>query len=140
MFKIICPDKGLVPTRGTEGSAGLDLKLSNDVHIFPGNSTLVGTGVRMEVPKGFMGMVVPRSSTGKKNLELANGVGIIDSDYQGEIKLNIRNVGSSSYLGYKYDTLFQLIIVPVSEANPILVQSFEKVTKRAEGGFGSTDI
>jgi dUTP pyrophosphatase len=140
MPKIICEDKDLRPTLGTEGSAGYDLKLSMDISIGVGRSTLVGTGVRIELPKDIAGFIVPRSSTGKKGLSLTNTVGLIDSDYQGEILLNIYNQGNETFLGYKYDTLFQLVLVPVVTPTLIYVKEFEETTKRGEGGFGSTDI
>ena len=139
MLKVICSDQGLRPTKGTEGSAGYDLKLAQDINISVGCSMLVGTGVKMGIPKGFMGLVVPRSSTGKKGLSLANTVGVIDSDYQGEILLNIVNNGRESYLGYKYDTLFQIVIVPVPETKLVYVDNFTTTTNRGDGGFGSTD-
>ena len=139
MLKIICPDENLRPTFGTEGSAGLDLKLVQDIQIPVGLAVKVGTGVKVEIPKGHMGLVVPRSSTGKKGLELINTVGVIDSDYQGEIILNIRNVSRETYLGYKYDALFQLIIVPIMTDTIVFVEKFNTTTDRGDGGFGSTD-
>ncbi len=139
MLKIICADEKLKPTLATIGSAGYDLKLALDVNIPRGGTVKVGTGVRMEIPAGFMGLVVPRSSTGKKGLELANTIGVIDSDYQGEILLNIRNVGNNTFLGYKYDCLFQLIITPIRVEKMVFVQDFDNKTDRGDGGFGSTD-
>jgi len=138
MLKIICPDEQLRPTTGTEFSAGYDLRLALDVRISPGSTQMVGTGVKMEIPEGYVGIVTPRSSTGKKGLALANTVGVIDSDYQGEIYLNILNTGKTTFLGWKYDRLFQLVIVPIFNKKTVYVDSFNTITKRGEGGFGST--
>jgi dUTP pyrophosphatase len=138
MLKMIVSDESLKPEIGTEGSAGYDLKIANDVHIYVGKSILVGTGVKVEIPKGYVGLIVPRSSTGKKGLSLTNTVGVIDSDYQGEIKLNILNKGMETFLGYRGDRLFQLVIVPCLVEKIVYVKEFKLTTERAEGGFGST--
>lgn len=138
MINLIVEQEDLRPVLGTEDSAGFDLLLSHDVKIPAGGSIMVGTGVKVEIPKGFMGLVVPRSSTGKKGLCLANTVGIIDSDYQGEIMLNIVNTNTDMFLGYRKDRLFQLVILPIAMSKFVFVDSFSKVTNRGEGGFGST--
>lgn len=139
MLKIICPDKELEPTVGVAGSGGYDLKLSMDISIPTGKEVLVGTGVRVQIPEGHVGLVVPRSSTGKKALELTNTCGVIDHGYQGEIMLSIRNVGRERFLGYKYDRLFQMLIVPVHTPKVLFVTEFDEPTTRGEGGFGSSD-
>jgi len=138
MLKMIVSAPELKPTIGTEGSAGYDLRISSDVRVGCGTSVLVGTGVKVEIPKGFAGFIVPRSSTGKKGLRLTNTVGVIDSDYQGEIFLPIYNGGVETFLGYRGDRLFQLVVVPVAVDKVIYVNKFNTVTDRAEGGFGST--
>lgn len=123
---------------GTDGSAGYDLKINIDVVIPVGQTQLVGTGISVEIPKGFFGLVVPRSSTGKKGLILTNTVGIIDSDYRGEILCNIQNVGKGTYLGYTGDRLFQLVLIPCITPKVIYVNEFSTKTDRGDGGFGST--
>lgn len=122
---------------GTEGSAGYDLKIKLDVVIKPREVLLVSTGISVDIPKGYFGLVVPRSSTGKKGLILKNTVGIIDSDYTGEILCNIENVGSETFLGYAGDRLFQLIIVPCATPKVVYVDEL-KTTERGSAGFGST--
>lgn len=139
-MKIICKDKELIPRKGTVESAGYDLMISHDIRVPVGEYVTVGTGVQVELPEGFAGMVIPRSSTGKKMLSLLNTIGVIDGDYQGEIILNIKNEGKETYLGYKYDALFQLVIVPVATVNVTVVDDFNKVTSRGKDGFGSTNI
>lgn len=137
-IKMIAANDFIKPSKPEKGDAGIDLKLANDVHIPPGSSVFVGTGVKVEVPEGHFGLVVPRSSTGKKKLSLNNTVGIIDSTYQGEVYLDIKNNSREGFLGYKGDRLFQLIILPYIQVTPVFVKTFEKETKRGERGFGST--
>lgn len=128
---------------GTAQSAGYDLAFAYDFSIAPGAELMVGSGIKVKIPEGFFGMIVPRSSTGsafkpEKSLQLVNTVGIIDSDYRGEIKFNLRNVGKTTFLGYAGDRLFQLILVPYSKLEIELVESLDN-TERGDGGFGSTD-
>lgn len=134
----------LVPA--TIGSAGLDLKLARDVlSAFDLYATgvgltndLVGTGLAVAIPEGYVGLVVPRSSAGHKhNLRLANTIGVIDSDYRGEIKLSI---GGGDVSKFKRGvTVAQLVVVPYIKPNVQVVHEFSESTFRGEGGFGSTD-
>lgn len=129
-----------LPTYGTKFSAGMDLYCSNqeDIIINPGETKSVNTGLKLEIPEGFFGAIYPRSSTGvKKNLMLANTVGIIDSDYRGEIKIFFYNYGNQAQSIKFGDRLAQLIIQPYQVVN--IVESEElSETDRGEGGFGST--
>lgn len=130
----------------TVGSAGLDLKLARDVmSVFDlyatglGHSNdLVGTGLAVAIPEGYVGLVVPRSSSGHKhNFRLGNTIGVIDSDYRGEIKLSI---GGGDYSLLKRGvTVAQLVVVPYHKVQPQVVEEFTDTTFRGEGGFGSTD-
>jgi len=137
VLNIVVSEENLVPTRGTEGSAGYDLYLAYDSIVYAGSTQMVGTGVKVKIPAGFMGVVTPRSSTGKRGLSLSNTVGIIDSDYTGEIMLDIKNSNRERVILYKYDKLFQLMIVPVATIELSVVASLEE-TERGSGGFGST--
>lgn len=127
------------PEVGTPFSAGYDLKLASDIIVPAGGAVKVGTGVKVEIPRNFAGFIIPRSSTGNKGLALLNTVGVIDSDYQGEIFLPIHNKGRETFLGYRGDKLFQLVIVPILVCNVEYVDSFDSKTERGEDGFGSTD-
>jgi dUTP pyrophosphatase len=135
-IKMIVNDEMLRPVVGTVGSAGYDLKLALDVVIKPGGMQKVGTGVRIEIPEGYVGLVVPRSSC--TGVILENIVGVIDSDYQGEISMKLLNTSRRTYLGYKGDRVMQLVIVPCFMAKPIYVKEFDKKTDRGEKGYGST--
>lgn len=128
----------LKPKVGTEGSAGFDLRIKQDIQLKPYQTIKVGTGVKVEIPTGCMGLVVPRSSTGRKGIELTNTVGVIDSDYQGEIFFEIRNVSNTTFLGYRGDRLMQLVLVPCLMDKIVYVNEFSSATERGEDGFGST--
>lgn len=124
------------PETATDGSAGLDLYVNS----LDSTRTQIGTGVHVEIPKGWVGLLLPRSSWGLKGLTLANTVGVIDSDYRGEIKL-VRDVHPhKGHLGLnKGDKIAQLVVVRCETAAE-QVGSLEDltVTARGAGGFGST--
>jgi dUTP pyrophosphatase len=138
VIDIVVSDDKLIPTVATEGSAGYDMGLAHGAVLRTGHKIKIGTGVKMEIPAGHVGLLAPRSSTGKLDLSLANTIGFIDSDFRGEICIVIKNVGYETQILYKYDKLFQLVIVPV------LVEPLNKVktlseTSRDLVGYGSTD-
>ncbi|WP_073997748.1 dUTP diphosphatase [Anaerococcus urinomassiliensis] len=137
-FKIMTD--GPMPSYQTSGSCGIDLYCSNDedVIIEPGEMKKINTDLRLEIPEGFFGAVYPRSSTGvKKHLMLANTVGVIDSDYRGEIMIFMYNYGKSPQAIKKGDRIAQLVIQPYEKCELIKVDNLEE-TDRGDGGFGST--
>ena len=130
---------GPLPRYETEGSAGLDLPcaLHTSLVVQPGEMVQVPTGIRAQIPEGTFGLVVPRSSTGiKRRLMLANTLGVIDSDYRGEILVFLVNVGSEAVMIEPGDRLAQMILLPYIRAHVIEGQVDE--TERGQGGFGST--
>lgn len=138
ILKIKTDDK--LPIYGTEFSAGLDLFCSNKENIIinPGDTVSIPTGLKLEIPNGYFGAIYPRSSTGiKKNLMLANTMGVIDSDYRGEIKLFFYNYGKEKQIIKPNDRLAQLIIQPYKKMAVQKVDFLSEST-RGEGGFGST--
>ena len=125
----------ITPKRGTEGAAGLDLYADTDVLVSPLQSVLVGTGIAVEVPLDHVGLVFIRSSLGKAGVSLTNSVGVIDSDYRGELMLSL-----ASTVGHyirKGDRVAQLVIMPVVPVEMIEVDALS-TTDRGAGGFGST--
>lgn len=131
---------GQMPSYQTSGSCGIDLYCSNDEDIIiePGEMKKINTGLKLEIPQGFFGAVYPRSSTGvKKHLMLANTVGVIDSDYRGEIMIFMYNYGKGPQSIKKGDRIAQLVIQPYEKCELIKVDNLEE-TDRGEGGFGST--
>lgn len=137
-FKRLHPD-AVVPTRATEGSAGWDLTAISWNDCGVGN---VGcyiryyTGIAVEIPTGYVGLLFPRSSCYKHSLLLANSVGVIDSDYRGEICLIYRC--SSAVIDYMVGRrIGQLVIVPCPAVEMVEVKELSQ-TERGAGGFGST--
>ena len=133
--------KDLIPTYASEGSAGLDLRacINDPVVINPGKTELIPTGISIFIKDpGYAGLILPRSGLGHKHgIVLGNLVGLIDSDYQGELFISTWNRGTSSFTINSLDRIAQLVIVPVSQATFNLVSDYSK-SDRGDGGFGST--
>lgn len=129
-----------LPTYGSDGAAGADLYacLSEPVEIMPGKSVFVPTGVSMEIPEGFAGLIYARSGLAcKRGLAPANKVGVIDSDYRGEFIVVLHNHGDEPQIIQHGERIAQLLITPVATPSFQTVQSLDD-TERASGGFGST--
>ena len=141
-YKILNPlIKEHIPTYASEGSAGLDLRacINDPVVINPGKTELIPTGISIFIKDpGYAGLILPRSGLGHKHgIVLGNLVGLIDSDYQGELFISTWNRGTSSFTINSLDRIAQLVIVPVSQASFNLVSDYAK-SDRGDGGFGST--
>ncbi len=133
----LCPD-AIIPTYGTEFSAGADLYSVTEVTIAPGETAFLGTGIATAIPQGLVGLVYARSGMAcKRNLAPANKVGVIDSDYRGEIKVALHNHGNVPQTVQKGERIAQLVIAPYLRAEYEEVDSLDD-TKRGQGGFGST--
>lgn len=129
-----------IPEVGTPGSAGVDLRacLDQTVTLQPGAIMLIGTGIAIHLDDpGLCAMILPRSGLGHRGLVLGNLVGLIDSDYQGELKISTWNRGSNPETIAPGDRIAQLIITPVVKPNFVEVDDFE-LSERGEGGFGHT--
>ncbi len=130
-----------LPHYATPGSAGLDLRacLAEPLLLQPGQTTLVPTGMAIHLADpGLAAMILPRSGLGHKHgIVLGNLVGLIDSDYQGELMVSVWNRGSDSFTLNPLDRIAQLIIVPVLQVGFNVVEEFD-ASDRGEGGFGST--
>jgi len=141
-YKILNPlIKEHIPTYASEGSAGLDLRacINDSVVINPGKTELIPTGISIFIKDpGYAGLILPRSGLGHKHgIVLGNLVGLIDSDYQGELFISTWNRGTSSFTINSLDRIAQLVIVPVSQATFNIVSDYTK-SDRGDGGFGST--
>jgi len=141
-YKILNPlIKEHTPTYASEGSAGLDLRacINDSVVINPGETELIPTGISIFIKdSGYAGLILPRSGLGHKHgIVLGNLVGLIDSDYQGELFISTWNRGTSSFTINSLDRIAQLVIVPVSQATFNIVSDYTK-SDRGDGGFGST--
>ena len=133
-------EKAIIPTYGTSFSAGADLYacLEESINIEPGETFFVKTGIAMEIPEGYAGLVYARSGLAcKKGLAPANKVGVIDSDYRGEIIVALHNHGNESVTVENGERIAQLVITPYITAIFNEVDVLED-TERGQGGFGST--
>jgi dUTP pyrophosphatase len=144
-IKILDPRmKELLPAYATQGSAGLDLRACIDeaITIEAGATVLIPTGLAIHVANpGYCAMILPRSGMGHKNgIVLGNLVGLIDSDYQGQLMVSTWNRGQQAFTLHPMERLAQLIIVPVVQVGFNVVDEFdsEKESERGAGGFGST--
>lgn len=161
-----------LPQYATSGSAGVDLRATKDYVIYPGETVAIPTGIAIHIgsslnpSEGFqsedmsfymMGMIVPRSGLGTKGLVLANTIGIIDEDYQGEIIIQAWNRKNKEYLAPIFheswgvtdknaikiqagDRIAQLVFVPIVKAQFHVVEEFTHTTERGTGSFGSSGI
>ncbi len=144
-IKILDPRmKDQLPAYATQGSAGLDLRACIDeaITIEAGATVLIPTGLAIHVADpGYCAMILPRSGMGHKNgIVLGNLVGLIDSDYQGQLMVSTWNRGQQAFTLQPMERLAQLIIVPVMQVGFNVVDEFdsEKESERGAGGFGST--
>lgn len=130
-----------LPAYATPGSAGLDLRacLDESVTIQPGETYLVPTGLAIHLANpAYAAMLLPRSGLGHKHgIVLGNLVGLIDSDYQGEVKVSVWNRGQTAFTIEPMERIAQMVIVPVVQAAFKVVDEFA-ASERGEGGFGST--
>ncbi|MCC2625316.1 MAG: dUTP diphosphatase [Burkholderiales bacterium] len=130
-----------LPEYATTGSAGLDLRACIDEvsHINPGQTILIPTGMAIHIDNpNLCAMILPRSGLGHKHgIVLGNLVGLIDSDYQGQLFISVWNRGDKTFELNPMERIAQLVVVPVVQAQFNLVDEFT-VTSRGEQGFGST--
>ena len=138
-------DSTLSPVRAHPTDAGLDLRAAEDITLAANLRTLIDTGIQVKIPKGYVGLLVPRSSLSKKGIIATNSVGIIDSDYRGNIMASLMYT-----VGYertctitKGERIMQLIISPIELPIPEQVYETDEEwndTERGTGGFGSTGV
>lgn len=135
------PD-ALLPHRSTNGSAGLDLFAVEDTYVYPINdtynqSTKIRTGFSLAIPDGYVGLLVERSSLHSKGVTLANNIGVIDSDYRGEILIAAKSITDETILIKKHQKIAQLVILAVPNVILNVTRELDE-TDRNFGGFGST--
>jgi dUTP pyrophosphatase len=128
-----------IPVRAHPNDAGADLRSTQGYTLMPGEQFMYDTGVAIAIPEGFVGLIFNRSSQGKQGIIIPNSVGVIDSDYRGNMKVILRNTSDKDYNISKGDRIAQLVLVPI--VIPVLEQ-YEgdnwNNTVRGTGGFGST--
>ena len=129
-----------IPTYGSEFAAGADLYacLDNDITIEPAQTVLIHTGLAMQIPEGLVGLIYARSGlASKKGLAPANKVGVIDSDYRGEIMVALHNHGTIPQTISDGERIAQIVFAPYYAAEFSVVDELDDTTRGA-GGFGST--
>lgn len=132
-----CMPGVLLPKVGSVDAAGMDFYQPKSVVIEPHQTQYVTLGLAVEIPKGYMLMLAPRSSMSKTPLIIPNSFGVIDADYRGEIKAILHNTSDTPYLIQKGDRLVQCILVPVGALKLLEVAQLTE-TARGAGGIGST--
>lgn len=143
-YKILDPRLGTefpLPDYATPGAAGIDLRAmtTHSMEVYPGDTHLIPTGLAVHIEDpSRAGVILPRSGLGHKHgIVLGNLVGLIDSDYQGELLVSCWNRGERSYTINPGDRIAQLVFLPIHRARLIQVEAFGQ-SQRGEGGFGST--
>lgn len=146
MIKLKKLDKrAIIPKKATNGAAGMDLHVLLDTEamwIMPEQVYLLHTGIAIHIDDpNLAAIIVPRSGLGHKHgIVLGNLVGLIDSDYQGELKISCWNRSTEPFRLCNLDRIAQIVFVPVVDAKFIEVNDFNELSNRADGGFGSSGI
>jgi dUTP pyrophosphatase len=130
-----------LPAYQREGDAGLDLHSAEDFTLQPGQRAVIGTGIAVAIPPGFVGLTTPRSGlAARQGLSMVNAPGVIDSGYRGEIRLILINLDSRDPIEVKRgERVAQLVIVPVATVRVVEAVELPQ-TERGEGGLGSTGV
>lgn len=135
-IQCLAKDPKYLPKRAHATDAGADLFAAESLSIYPGEQKMIDTGVAVKIPQGYGGFVFNRSSQGKRGIIIPNSVGVIDSDYRGNIKVILRNDSDDPYQIVEGESrIAQLVIIPVVLAS--FVDTWND-TARGTGGFGST--
>lgn len=137
--KIKVTREDLIPNRAFPSDAGADLVAKDTVWLQPFKRTLVPTGVHVEIPIGYVGLLFPRSSLSKQNIVMTNSVGVIDADYRGEIMASLMYIGNNESGEHvlQGERIVQLVMVPIILPRFVTVDELSE-TERGKGGFGST--
>lgn len=133
---------GILPRYETEGSAGMDIRAYIDapIHIEPGDRALIPTGLFMEIPAGYEVQIRARSGLAVKyGIGLTNGIGTIDSDYRGEIKVSLINWGHETFTVRNGDRIAQMVVASYEKAALEMADVLSE-TERGRGGFGHTGV
>ncbi|WP_294033009.1 dUTP diphosphatase [uncultured Moraxella sp.] len=131
-----------LPTRATDGSAGIDLRACIDapITIKAGETKLIGTGLSIYIADpNYAGIILPRSGLGHKHgIVLGNLVGLIDADYQGELMVSVWNRSQTDFVLEPAERMAQYMVVPVVRPSFEIIDEFSDVSERGAGGFGSS--
>ena len=140
--KVLASKGAVIPAYKTDGAAGADVCafLNEAVTINPGSIAMIPTGLFFEIPQGYEIQVRPRSGLAAKNgVTVLNTPGTIDSDYRGELKIILINLGKEAFVVNNQERIAQIIVSPVTTASFTITESLSE-TSRGEKGFGSTGV
>jgi dUTP pyrophosphatase len=135
ILKVALDDKALMPTKAHETDAGYDIYSPVCRTIIPKGSVIIDTGVHVDIPKGYVGMLKSKSGLNVKHGIISEGV--IDSGYSGSIVVKLNNLSDEFYTIEKKDKITQLVVIPIAETELVQVESFAG-GERGDNGFGST--
>jgi len=142
IIKCFCKNEKYLPFYATKGAAGADIfaDIDKEEILKPGERKAISSGLKIEIPEGYEAQIRPRSGLALKyGITLLNTPGTIDSDYRGEIKVIMINLGTEEFIIRQGDRIAQMIIAPVTKADFKLELNLNN-TERGEGGFGSTGL
>lgn len=129
-----------IPKKATDGAACFDIQSADNTEIAPKNSGVVRTGLKFKIPAGYVMLIFSRSGHGfKQNVRLSNCVGVIDSDYRGELKISLQNDGDETFSVRYGDRVAQGLIAPIPQI-AMVAGAVTEDTERGAGGFGSTGV
>ena len=132
-------DKAYRPRKAHIDDAGWDVRTAEDVHLKPGERTLISTGIKLGIPTGYCALALPRSGTAHKlGVTLNNSPGLIDAGYQGTVYVNLINHGDKAIVLHQGDRVAQLLIQPVTLTRMMPVDALTGTTQRGTSGHGST--
>lgn len=134
-------ERAVLPVYQTKGSVGADLCscIEEDIVLKPMDIEIIPTGLSFEIPEGYEVQIRPRSGLSCKGITVNNSPGTIDSDYRGEIKVILINLGKEDFVVHNHDRIAQMVVNKVDQANLYVVDKLTD-TERGSGGFGSTGI
>lgn len=135
-------ESGVVPAYETEGSAGMDIRayLKNPIELMPGQRALIPTGIYLEIPEGYEVQIRARSGLAiKHGIGLVNGIGTIDSDYRGEVKIALINWGDEPFLINDGERVAQMVAARYEKVEFTVAEELSE-TERGSGGFGHTGV
>ncbi len=132
-------EEAILPSRAHPGDAGLDLYACEAAHIGPGERWGIGTGVAVEIPEGYAGLVLPRSGLAREHgITLVNSPGLIDAGYRGELRVLLLNADPAEIFRVEPgDRIAQLVLTPIALADPVAAEELTE-SARGAGGFGSS--
>ncbi len=137
-LKVVVMDKEIpLPRYMTPGAAGMDLFAAESVSLAPGEIKLISTGIKVAVPVGYELQIRPRSGLATNGVAIVNSPGTVDSDYRGEVKVCLINLGKTTFEIKKGDRIAQAVVSPVVQVKIKRVEYLDE-TLRGEGGFGHT--